>query len=59
LHADVVNWLAAQDTPFCARALQVQFPEIAFDEIKRLLENCARCGLPALLRFPSINNNKN
>ena len=58
-HADVVNWLAAQDTPFYARDLQAQFPEIAFDEIKQLLENCARCGLLTLLCFPSINKNKN
>ncbi len=47
-----INQRAAQDT-------QAQFPDIAFDEIKQLLENCARCGLLTLLCFPSINNNKN
>ena len=58
-HIDIVNWLAAKDTPFYARDLQAQFPEVAFDEINQLLENCARCGLLTLLCFPSINNNKN
>ena len=57
-HADVVNWLTSQDMPFYARDLRAQFPEIAFDEIKQLLENCARCGLLTLLCFPSINDNK-
>ncbi len=54
-----INQRAAQDTPFYARDLQAQFPDIAFDQIKQLLENCARCGLLTLLCFPSINNNKN
>jgi hypothetical protein len=65
LHAKALTTLDSlahinqRDTPFYARDLQAQFPEIAFDEIKQLLENCARCGLMTLLCFPSINNNKN
>lgn len=57
-HVDILNWLAAQDTPFHARDLQAQFPAFAFDEIKQLLEHCTRCGLLMLLCFPSISNNK-
>ncbi len=53
-HVDVVNWLAARDTPFHTRDLQAQFPEIASSEIKQLLENCARCELLTMLWFPSI-----
>ena len=58
-HVDIVNGLAAKDTPFYARDLPAQFPQITFDQIKQLLENCARRGLLTLLCSPSIYNNKN
>lgn len=52
-YSEVVAWLAQQQAPFSAQVLAEQFPAIAFDELKRLLQVCVRGGLLKLLWFPA------
>lgn len=53
-YADIIGWLAEQETPFSVETLQARFPATPFAELKRLLQVCARGGLLKLLWFPAI-----
>lgn len=55
-YIDIVKWIAEQSMPFYAYAMESKFPEVPFDDQKRLLEVCVRGGLLALLWFPSLND---
>jgi hypothetical protein len=55
-YIDIVKWIAEQSMSFYAHAMESKFPEVPFDDQKRLLEVCVRGGLLALLWFPSLND---
>ena len=53
-YADIIGWFAEQETPFSVQALQARYPATPLDELKRLLQVCARGGLLKLLWFPAL-----
>ena len=53
-YADIIGWFAEQERPFSVQTLQARFPATPFDELKHLLQVCARGGLLKLLWFPAI-----
>jgi ribosomal protein L16 Arg81 hydroxylase len=57
-YADIIGWLAEQETPFSVQALQSRFPATPFAEVKRLLQVCTRGGLLKPLWFPAIDTKR-
>ncbi len=48
-----LEWISRHKLPFSVQALSAKFPAIPFEELKKVLEVCARGGLVKLLWFPA------